>query len=331
MIGNGSIDFSLSNIWKSWFLFRKGKRKTKELESFQYHLEENLWRLYVDLNNGKYHHGGYRHFTIKEKKRRDIAVASIRDRGCHRLVYEYLVSVFDKTFIYDAWSCRKNKGVVGAIERTELFLRKYPKSFVWRADISKFFDNVDQSALMGIISRKIKDKNAIWLIENIIRSYSNDESKQTGRRGIPIGNLTSQVFANIYLNEFDRFVKYELKPQFYLRYGDDFIVGAGMRAETEEYRRKSVEFLANSLKMEINRKNDIIVPCNSGLLFLGMEIYPTGRRLKKGIWQSIDEKLELENTASYSGLVSHHDRKKMNLLNWMIFNKIAFALRSYGE
>jgi len=322
MIGNGSIDFSLSNVWKSWFLFRKGKRKTKELESFQYHLEENLWRLYVDLNNGKYRHGGYRHFTIKEKKRRDIAVASIRDRVCHRLVYEYLVSVFDKTFIYDAWSCRKDKGVVGAIERAESFLRKYPKSFVWRADISKFFDNVDQSALLGTISRKIKDEKAIWLIENIIRSYSRGGLKQTGRRGIPIGNLTSQVFANIYLNEFDRFVEHQLQPQSYLRYGDDFIIIARSRTEIETIRPRAMDFLSDALKMEINRKNDIIVPCRSGLFFLGVEIYPTGRRLRKSFWQLLDERLDLKNVASYFGLVRQHDCKKMNLLNWMIYNRM---------
>ena len=319
MIGNGSIDFSLSNIWKSWFKFRKGKRITKALGYFQYHLEENLWRLYVDLNNGKYRHGGYRHFTIKEKKRRDIAVASIRDRVCHRLVYEYLVAVFDKTFIYDAWSCRKDKGVVGAIKRTELFLRKYPGSFVWRADIKKFFDNINREKLIEMVSRKIADKKAIWLIKEIINSGN---KKQPDGKGIPIGNLTSQVFANIYLNEFDRFVKHEMKPQFYLRYGDDFILISNSRVKTEAIKRQATVFLHNALKMEINRKNDIIVPCRNGLHFLGVEIYPTGRKLKKSVWQSLNKKLDLKNAASYSGLVSQHDCKRTGFLSWMILNKM---------
>jgi len=321
MIGNGSIDLSLSNIWKSWFDFRKGKRKTKELEYFQYHLEENLWWLYVDLNNGKYRHGGYRHFTIKEKKRRDIAVASIRDRICHRLVYEYLVCAFDKTFIYDAWSCRKGKGVIGAIKRTGVFLKKYPKCYVWRADISKFFDNVDQSVLLRIILRKIKDKKAIRLIENIINSYSCGQFKTVGLKGIPIGNLTSQIFANIYLNGFDRFVKYELKPQFYLRYGDDFIIGARSRIKINRLRTEAIDFVNNELKMKINQKNDIIVPCRKGLIFLGVEIYPTGAGLRMKDFQLMSEWLNLNNIASYYGIVKQHAFKEMNIFSWMIFNK----------
>ncbi|MFH2018483.1 MAG: hypothetical protein ABII98_00665, partial [bacterium] len=132
-MGNVSIDLSLNNIWESWFRFRRGKNKTNEIENFQYYLEENLWRLHNDLNESRYIHGQYRHFIINDSKRRDIAVATIRDRVVHRLLYDYLVKVYDKTFIFDAWSCRKNKGLIGAIDRTEKFFRKYPKSFVWRA------------------------------------------------------------------------------------------------------------------------------------------------------------------------------------------------------
>lgn len=172
-MGNVSIeiDLGLSNIWRSWFMFRRGKRKNKELANYQYSLEDNLWRLYADLNEDKYIHGPYQYFTIQESKRRDIAVASVRDRVVHRLVYEYLVSIYDRTFIYDAWSCRIGKGLTGAINRTEKFFRKYPKSFVWRADVTKFFDNVRQDTLLNILSRRVKDKNARRLIKIIIASY----------------------------------------------------------------------------------------------------------------------------------------------------------------
>ncbi len=131
-MGNVSIgiDLSLNNIWQSWFKFRQGKRKIKELEDFQYFLEDNLWRLYLDLNKNNYTHGPYQHFIIQEGKRRDIMVASVHDRVVYRLVYGYLVSIYDHTFIYDAWSCRKNKGLAGAIERTQKFFKKYPKNFV---------------------------------------------------------------------------------------------------------------------------------------------------------------------------------------------------------
>ncbi|MCK9186315.1 reverse transcriptase [Candidatus Gracilibacteria bacterium] len=117
MIGNESIDLSLKNIWESWFAFRKGKKATDELHSFQYYLEKNLYELFEDLNSGKYRHGEYRKFIVCDNKRREISVANIRDRIVHRLVYDYLEKIYDKTFIYDAWSCRKGKGLIGAIER----------------------------------------------------------------------------------------------------------------------------------------------------------------------------------------------------------------------
>ncbi len=123
-MGSESIDLSLKNIWKSWFAFRKGKRTTDELHNFQYYLEKNLLGLFNDLDSGNYHHGTYRKFIVNDNKRREISVASIRDRVVHRLVYDFLEKIYDKTFIYDAWSCRKNKGLLGAIKRTSYFLKR---------------------------------------------------------------------------------------------------------------------------------------------------------------------------------------------------------------
>ncbi|MBI5754578.1 reverse transcriptase [Candidatus Peregrinibacteria bacterium] len=124
MIGSESIDLSLKNIWQSWKEFRKGKKASDELHHFQYYLEKNLFELCEDLNNGRYKHGNYRKFIVNDNKRREISVAIIRDRVVHRLVYDYLEGIYDKTFIYDAWSCRKGKGLLGAIERTACFLKR---------------------------------------------------------------------------------------------------------------------------------------------------------------------------------------------------------------
>lgn len=107
-MGSSCIDLSLSNIWQSYFKFKKGKKSSQELEIFNYYLEENLRALHSDLENGKYKHGRYKKFTVTDNKRREISVASIRDRVVHRLLYEYLCEIFDETFIFDAWSCRKN-------------------------------------------------------------------------------------------------------------------------------------------------------------------------------------------------------------------------------
>lgn len=170
---------SLSNIWRIWYLFRRGKKNTYELNNFEYYLEKNLYNLWKDLNSNLYRHGFYWKFISFDNKKREIAVASIRDRVVHRLLYEYLVSVYDKTFIYDVWSCRRGKGLVSAIERTEYFLTRFPNIFIWRTDIKKFFDNVDQEILSNILLRKIIDKCALALLKEIIRSYVIDTHTHT--------------------------------------------------------------------------------------------------------------------------------------------------------
>jgi retron-type reverse transcriptase len=171
-MGNVSIDLSLANIWQSWKQFKRGKKSSEELERFSYYLEKNLYKLYADLNVGKYKHSGYKKFIVTDSKRREISVASIRDRIIHRLLYEYLYEIYDKTFIYDVWSCRKGKGLFGAIERTQKFLSKYDRSFVWRADIKKFFDNVNHQILIEILDFKIADNKARRILREVINSYS---------------------------------------------------------------------------------------------------------------------------------------------------------------
>ena len=135
---------SLENIWRSWFAYRKGKKSSAELEKFQYHLETELRTLAKDLQARSYHHGGYRKFIVCDNKRREISVSGIRDRVVHRLVYDYLVAIYDKTFIHDAWSCRMGKGLLGAIQQSQKFLHLYSQGFIWRGDVQKFFDSVDQ-------------------------------------------------------------------------------------------------------------------------------------------------------------------------------------------
>ncbi|MBT4433582.1 RNA-directed DNA polymerase [Candidatus Falkowbacteria bacterium] len=140
---------------------------------------------------------------------------------------------------------------------------------------------------------------------------------------MPIGNLTSQIFANIYLNELDRFVKHIIKPQSYIRYGDDFIIIAKNHQELKQNRNKIIKFIKDKLQLEINVKNDIIVKTRHGLKFLGVEIFPKGRRLNKRSRKRIRDRLTLGNISSYSGLVKQHSKKKIvKELNWMVLDKI---------
>lgn len=324
-MGNVSIDLSLENIWKSWFQFRRGKRKTKELDQFQYFLENNIYCLWQDLNSGTYCHGGYARFVANDNKRREISVAGIRDRVVHRLVYGYLVKIYDQDFISDVWSCRKGKGLLGAIERTEEFLKKYSQSFVWRSDARKFFDSVDHGILKKIIACKIVDPSALLIIGQIIDSYFVLFRKDDplGKIGIPIGNLTSQIFANIYLNELDQFVENNIKPLAYLRYGDDFLVFDENWEDLGQKKKVVVKFLTNQLGLQINSKNDIIVKARWGLRFLGAVIFSKGRKLKKRNWKRAVARLERGNISSYRGLiVKHSNGKRIKYFDWKIMETL---------
>jgi hypothetical protein len=316
-MGSSSIDLSLSNIWQSWFKFKRGKKLTQELQQFNYYLEGNLFALYDELDNGSYKHQGYRKFITIDSKRREILVASVKDRVVHRLIYEYLIEIYDRTFAFDVWSCRKEKGLTKAIERTQKILNRCKKDFVWRADVKKFFDNVDQQKLIDIISLKVSDEKAMSLFKKVICSYS-----IFSKKGIPIGNLTSQIFANIYLNEFDRFIKIYIKPKAYLRYGDDFIIVLDNLTCLKDVRNQSIKFLSEILHLQMNKKNDIVVKAKRGLKFLGAEIFPEGMRLNKKNWYKINSRLSHRNVSSYRGLVKKYDKKNLKYFNWKILEKI---------
>ena len=310
MIDNEFIDLSLSNIWKCWFEYKKGKKIGSEFLIFQDKLEANIQSIYADLNSGKYRHGEYRTFTVRDNKKREISVAEMRDRIVHRLVYDYLVPIFDKTFIYDAWSCRKGKGLFGAIKRAQSSLNSYPNCFVWRADVRKFFDNVEHEILFKLIEIKIKDEKALRVIREIIGSY---------QHGISIGNLTSQIFSNIYLNELDHFVKHEVKPLAYLRYGDDFIILRNFKDELVIDKNRITDFLKTNLRLDIHTRNNKIFKARHGLKFLGCVIYPKGRKLNKRVWDAVSRKLNIKNLPSYHGLVrSHSNPKKIKQLDWFL-------------
>lgn len=316
-MGSLFIDLSLFNIWQSWFKFKKGKKLSRELQQFNYYLEENLFTLYIELNDNSYQHQNYRKFITIDNKRREILVASIRDRIVHRLIYEYLVEVYDKTFIFDLWSCRKKKGLTKAIERTQKILNRYRKDFVWRADIKKFFDNIDHQKLINIISLKVSDEKTMILLNKIINSYS-----KLPKKGIPIGNLTSQIFANIYLNEFDRFIKIYVKPKAYLRYGDDFIIVFNNLTSLKNAQNESIKFLSEVLYLKVNERNNFIVKIKDGLKFLGVGIFPKGMRLNRKNWDNINSRLNYRNVSSYRGLVKQYDKKNFKYFNWKVIDKI---------
>lgn len=171
----------MEQIWQCWQTFSKGKRRTPEYERFRYYLEQHLRGLQSDLIRGTYRHGSYRTFTVSDSKRRTIAVAALRDRFVHRLLYDALVPLYDRQFIYDVWSCREGKGLHAALERAQFFLRKYEQGFFWRADIEKFFDSVDHGVLLSLLQLRVRDEHMLRLLTHVIESYSSAGSFERER------------------------------------------------------------------------------------------------------------------------------------------------------
>ncbi len=215
---------SLENLFLAWKEFKKGKTSSQDVQEFGLYLEDNIFQLHEELKSHRYTHGTYTPFFVTDPKLRHIHKASIRDRLLHHAVFRILYPIFDRNFIYDSYSCRVGKGTHRAVNRLERFIAKLSHNnnrlvYALKCDIRKFFDSINQDILTKLIDKKIEDKDTRWLIGQILGSFS-----KTPGRGLPLGNVTSQLFANIYLNELDQFVKHNLKVKYYLRYCDDFII-----------------------------------------------------------------------------------------------------------
>ena len=311
----------MRTYFKQWDEFKKEKRNKKDVQQFERHLEDNLFELYRQLKRKTYRHGTYQEFYVTDPKRRHIHKSSVRDRVLHHLLYKYLYELFDKHFIYDSYSCRKDKGIHKAVKRLEKFARIVSKNYTencWslKCDIKKFFASVDHDILKNLIARKIRDEDINWLINNVIDSFSSE--KGLGR-GIPLGNLTSQIFANIYLNEFDQFVKHKLKMKYYLRYADDFLVlNTNTDPKWKEIYLESIkEFLESDLRLELHPKKIATRKLRWGIDFCGYIVLPhyilPRTKTKKRIINKISKgNVSYQSLQSYLGYFSHANSFKLS-------------------
>ena len=272
---------SVDNLLLAWQEFVKGKKNRKDVQMFSFNLMDNILSLHRDLENHTYKHGGYREFKISDPKPRIIHKASVKDRLVHHSVYRILHPFFDKIFILDSYSCRKNKGTHKAINRFREFgyiVSKNNTKFCWvlKCDIKKFFASIDQNVLIDILDKHISDKDVLNLLKEIVFSF--DSGKQG--IGLPLGNLTSQLFANVYLSELDKFVKYKLKIKYYIRYADDFVI----LYEDEECLENKIpiitDFLYKKLKLILHPNKIFIKTLCSGVDFLGWVNFADHRVLR---------------------------------------------------
>jgi len=302
---------TIENLLEAWSEFIRDKQKKQDVQDFQLRLMDNLHNLRDDLKSQQYQHGGYYSFGISDPKPRSIHKATVRDRLLHHAIYRKLYPFFDKTFIADSFSCRINKGTHKALNRFNQFSRQVSQNntrtcWVLKCDIRKFFANIDHQVLYNILVAYIPDQEILWLLKNIISSFET----QSGV-GLPLGNLTSQLFVNIYMNKFDQFVKHKLKAKYYIRYADDFVFFSKDKQRLEGILSFIKNFLFSELKLELHPDKLFIKTLASGVDFFGWVNFPTHhvlrtttrrRMIKNFIYHSSKESLN-----SYLGLLRHGD------------------------
>ena len=279
------------NLYHAYLKAKRGKNDINEVLEFTYNLENELLKLQYELKSQTYRTGKYRHFIIFEPKERKISALPFRDRVVHHAICSVIEIIFEKRFIYDSYACRKGKGTHAGVARIQKFIRKININYyVLKCDVSKYFPSVNHEVLKQIIRERISDKKLLELLDKIIDSSnpekldSSDSKEQNFQsalfNGIPIGNLTSQLFANIYLNKLDEYVKYELKIKYYIRYMDDFILMHESKQYLHEVKEKIILFFI-SMKLTLHPKKANIFPVELGVDFLGYKIYDNHRLVRK--------------------------------------------------
>lgn len=271
---------SIENLFIALKRARKGKTKKTYVLEFEQNLQRNILELHEELKNETYQPESLKTFILRDPKTRKISKSAFRDRIVHHAIVNVLEPIFDKTFISDSCANRKGKGNLYALRRFDEFKRKvsgngnlasgrfdsnYVKGYCLKADIRHYFDTVNHNLLLDILIKKIDDEHAINLIRKVLNNF---DSKIAGK-GMPLGNLTSQFFANVYLNELDYFVKHELKAKYYIRYVDDFALLHESKEQLGIWKERINIFLRDKLELELHPDKSKVIPLSKGVDFVG--------------------------------------------------------------
>jgi retron-type reverse transcriptase len=321
---------TISSPLNLWFAYRqaaKGKRYKPSAAHFEYELEKNLISLHEELKKESYQPGEYHNFYIHKPKRRLISAAPFRDRVVHHALMNVIEPLFERQFIFDSYANRKGRGIHKALDRSTYFLRRYP--YVMHMDVRQFFPSIDHEILTGILSRKIEDKHVIGLVKKIISSgtgVQSDEYKMVyfpgdnllsanRPRGLPIGNLTSQHWANVYLNQLDQYAKRVLKCRAYIRYVDDMLLFAQDKFTLHHWRDEIITFLQN-LRLTIHEAKAQPRPTKTGISFLGFQVFPTHRRIRRQNGYAFQHRLKQMLLDVQSGTLTQKEFS-IRLVSWL--------------
>lgn len=373
--------FTFENMYRAWLDCRANKRRKPSALAFEIDAESNLIELTRELACRIWHPSRSICFIAKNDKHREVFAAEFRDRIVHHFLVSHLEKIWEPLFIYDSYACRKEKGTHSAIHRLQTFLGKVTHNNTRRAmylqlDISSFFPSIDKNILLGLLFSRIDNEELRWLLSVLVRhepqvnpafKCSRKKWKQISPekslfsiqsgKGLPIGNLTSQFFANVYLNELDRYVKHKLKCKYYLRYVDDFVLLDVNRELLMAHLNSIESFLRDKLELKLHPERRILRPVSCGIDFLGYFVKPshilirnrTISRFKRRIEEYRDSMMttgtahnalffppgkyaEMQSTfASYIGILSHANT--YGFINSVIrkypFLDVLFCFRGY--
>nr|AQS34936.1 hypothetical protein [uncultured archaeon] len=296
---------SFENLILAYKKARKGKTKKTYVIEFEKNLNENLIQLCEELKIQTYFPKPLETFIVRDPKTRKISKSDFRDRVIHHALVHILEEIYEQIFIYDSCANRIGKGTLFAIKRFDYFKIKatnnlHSEAFCLKADIKHYFQEVDHKILIDIINRRIQDKKVLFLIKKILANTSNTSFGGGGEAslgfqkvGMPLGNLTSQFFANVYLHELDYFIKHKLKAKYYIRYVDDFVILHKNKEQLELWKEEIEKFLKEKLKLELHKDKSKIVSLSKGVDFVGFRNFYYHKLLRKRNIKNILFKIQL--------------------------------------
>jgi RNA-directed DNA polymerase len=314
---------SSEGLFAAWETFQRGKRSRQDVQRFWRRLESNIFALRRELLSGAYQHGSYESFFVNDPKPRHIRKAQVRDRIVHQALYSVLSQLWERRFIHDVYSARLGKGTHFGVNRLWMVLRRVSRNFtsacwVLKCDIRKLYDSMDHRILISLIRQRVSDDRAMRVVEAVVSSFHTEGHPG---KGIPIGNVTSQIFTNIYLNELDQFVKQELRVRLYGRFSDDFVLVSPRRSDLLVWRTQIEDFLDARLRLSLHPHKVSLRPLHQGIDFLGYVLLPHHRGVRSSTRRRMFRRLEhkavevfrgkaesgalAQAVASYLGMLSH--------------------------
>ncbi len=331
---------SFRNLELAFRKARRNKRHKRSVQEFELNLERNLLQLKRELETFTYKPRKLKRFVIRDPKTRVISSSHFRDRVVHHALINVIQPIFEKRFIFDSHANQLKKGSSKALERFDLFKRRVSENgrlvnkakdnnmvigYILKADIKHYFDDMDHEVLLEIIERRLVDENVIWLIKQILNNHI---TKYPGK-GMPIGNLTSQFFANVYLNELDYFVKHNFRAKYYIRYADDFVVLGTSKEELKVFKEKINTFL-KTIQLELHPDKSKIYPLQKGVKFLGYRVFYHHKLLRKSNMRKMDRRLKNFEYLYKRGEISS-DHILRSLVSWMGYAQQANTHKLRGK